>query len=57
MRGTVSKYWTPFFWAKTLGEITRQDIEDFISHLETLPEKAKQEQAKIDRTLKEETER
>jgi integrase len=33
--GAVKKHWTPFFTGKLLGEITRQDIELFIEHLET----------------------
>ncbi|MCL2318910.1 MAG: hypothetical protein FWC45_02405 [Treponema sp.] len=38
---------------KALGEITRQDIEDFISHLESLKEKGEMEQAQIDLELRE----
>ena len=34
--GTVKRYWIPFFTGRLLGEITRQDIEDFIEHFETL---------------------
>ena len=45
------------FKGKSLGEITRQDVEAFITHLETLPEKAKKEQAEIDRALQEESEK
>jgi len=57
MTGSVKKYWVPFFQGKVLGEITRQDIEAFITNLETLPERAKLEQAEIDRALQEEAER
>ena len=46
-----------FHYRKVLGEITRQDVEAFIAHLETLPEKVKKEQAEIDRALQEETEK
>ena len=52
MTQTISRYWKPFFQGKALGEITRQDIEAFITHLETLPEKAKKEQAEIDKALR-----
>jgi integrase len=45
MTGTIKKYWKPFFNGKILGEITRQDIEAFISYLESLSEKAEKEQA------------
>jgi len=45
MTGTIKKYWEPFFNGKILGEITRQDIEAFISYLESLSEKAEKEQA------------
>jgi len=38
MRAAVSKYWLPFFTGKALGEITRQDLEGFISHLESIRE-------------------
>ena len=41
MSGTINRYWVPFFTGKTLGEITRLDIEAFIVYLESLPEKAK----------------
>jgi hypothetical protein len=54
MTGTISRYWAPFFKGKVLGEITRQDIEAFIAHLESLPEKADKEQSEIDRALQEE---
>jgi integrase len=57
MTGAINKYWGPFFKGKVLGEITRKDIETFITNLETLPERAKQEQAEIDRALQEEAER
>jgi len=40
MTGTIKKYWEPFFKGKILGEITRQDIENFIAYLESLPEQA-----------------
>ncbi|MDR2587962.1 MAG: site-specific integrase [Spirochaetales bacterium] len=35
MRATAGKYWLPFFAGKMLGEITRQDLEGFMSHIET----------------------
>jgi integrase len=54
MFGTVKKYWIPFFKGKMLGEITRQDIEDFIMYIEYLEEKAIEDQAVIDRALEEE---
>jgi integrase len=57
MTGTISRYWVPFFKGKVLGEITRQDIEAFIAHLESLPEKADKEQSEIDRALQEEEKR
>jgi integrase len=57
MIGVINKYWVPFFKGKALGEITRSDIEAFITNLETLPERAKQEQAEIDRALQKETEK
>jgi integrase len=56
MTGTINRYWSPFFKGKSLGEITRQDIEAFITYLESLPEKAKKEQAEIDKALQEEAE-
>ncbi|MDR0759877.1 MAG: tyrosine-type recombinase/integrase [Treponema sp.] len=34
MRAAVSKYWTPLFPGKLLGEVARQDIERLITHLE-----------------------
>jgi integrase len=34
MRAAVSKYWLPLFSDKLLGEVTRQDIESLIAHLE-----------------------
>jgi integrase len=37
--GAVKKYWVPYFTGKLLGEITRQDVEAFIEHFETLPER------------------
>jgi len=52
MSGAIKKYWTSFFNGKILGEITRQDIEAFITHLETLPEQAKKSQEEIDKALK-----
>ena len=54
MAGSVQKYWLPYFKGKILGEITRQDIEDFIVYIESLEEKAKEEQEKIDKAIKEE---
>ena len=56
MAGVISKYWIPFFKdkKKSLGEITRKDIEYFIDYLESLEERAKEEQAIIDKTLEEE---
>ncbi|MDR0313787.1 MAG: site-specific integrase [Treponema sp.] len=54
MSGTVKKYWLHFFKGKMLGEITRQDIEDFITYIESLEERAKEEQAEIDMALEEE---
>jgi integrase len=56
MAGVISKYWIPFFsdMKKTVGEITRKDIEKFIDHLESLEEKAIEEQEKIDKFLEEE---
>ena len=56
MAGVISKYWIPFFndQKKSLGEITRKDIESFIDYLESLEEKAIAEQAKIDKALEEE---
>jgi integrase len=53
MTGTVKKYWIPFFKDKLLGEITRQDIEGFIVYLESLEEKAQEEQAMIDKAFEE----
>ena len=38
MRAAVSKYWLPFFAGKILGETIRQDLENFISHLESMRE-------------------
>jgi hypothetical protein len=38
MKAAVSKYWVPVFTNKILGEITRQDVELFINHLETMKE-------------------
>jgi hypothetical protein len=52
MAGSVQKYWLPYFKGKILGEITRQDIEDFIVYIESLEEKAKEEQEKIDKAIK-----
>jgi len=57
MSGAVKKYWIPFFEGKALGEITRQDIEAFISHLETLPEQIRQAQAEMDKASQEDAER
>lgn len=33
----VKKYWEPYFKNKLLGEITRQDIKDFMQYLDGLP--------------------
>ena len=33
---SVERYWVPFFRNRLLGDITRQDIENFIDNLETL---------------------
>jgi len=55
MSGTINRYWAPFFNGKTLGEISRQDIETFIIYLESLPAKAKKEQEEIDKALQEES--
>lgn len=38
MRAAVSKYWAPLFAGKILGEVTRQDVESLITHLETMRE-------------------
>ena len=38
MRAAVSKYWIPLFPGKMLGEVTRQDVEYLITHLETMTE-------------------
>jgi integrase len=56
MSGIINKYWIPYFKdkKKTLGEITRHDIEDFITYLESLKEKGEKEQAQIDNKLIEE---
>jgi integrase len=54
MSGAVKKYWLPFFNEKMLGEITRQNIEDFIIFIESIEERAKEEQAEIDKALEEE---
>ena len=40
--GAVKKYWVPYFSGRLLGELTRQDIESFIEHFETLPETSDQ---------------
>jgi integrase len=56
MTGTIKRYWEPFFKGKMLGEITRLDIEAFITYLESLQEKAEKEQAEIDKALQEENE-
>jgi integrase len=45
MKGSVARYWAPFFKDKLLGEVSAQDIEDFINYLEDVAEKAEQEQA------------
>ena len=55
MSRTINRYWAPFFKGKTLGEISRQDIEAFIIYLESLPEKARKEQEEIDKALQEES--
>jgi integrase len=36
MRAAVSKYWVPLFSGKMLGEVTRQDVENLITSLETI---------------------
>ncbi|MDR0496746.1 MAG: site-specific integrase [Treponema sp.] len=54
MAAIIQKYWTPFFKGRMLGEITRQDIEDFIAYIETLKDKAREEQERIDKALDEE---
>jgi hypothetical protein len=36
MKAAVSKYWSPFFSGKMLGEVTRQDVENLIAGLETI---------------------
>jgi len=54
MTGTVQRYWLPFFKERMLGEITRQDIEDFIDYIESIEERAQEEQAEIDKALEEE---
>jgi len=56
MSGVIAKYWVPFFKdkKKTLGEIARQDVEEFILYLESLKEKGEQEQYQIDLKLIEE---
>ena len=36
--GAVKKYWVPYFAGRLLGEITRQDVESFIDHLDAPPE-------------------
>ena len=36
MRAAVSKYWIPLFPGKILGEATRQDVENLITHLENM---------------------
>ena len=33
---SVERYWMPFFRDRLLGDITRQDIENFMDNLETL---------------------
>ena len=57
MAGIIQKYWIPFFKGKMLGDIVRQDIEDFIVYLESLEEKAQEEQARIDKAFEEKAER
>lgn len=32
----VKNYWIPFFKGKLLGELTKQDLRDFLSHIQTL---------------------
>ncbi|MCL1969849.1 MAG: hypothetical protein FWF65_09955 [Bacteroidetes bacterium] len=54
MAGSVQKYWIPYFKGKILGDITRQDIENFIVYIESLEERAREEQERIDKALKEE---
>jgi hypothetical protein len=43
MKGSVARYWAPFFKDRLLGEISTQDIEDFINYLEDVAEKAESE--------------
>jgi integrase len=57
MTGIIKKYWIPFFDDKILGEVTRSNIEEFISYLETLPKKAEQEQAEWERNRIEQEEK
>ena len=57
MKSSVCKHWIPFFKEKILGETTRQDVENFIDYIESIEEKAIEEQAIIDRELEEENER
>jgi integrase len=45
MKGAVNRYWAPFFKDKLLGELTSQDVEDFITYLEEVAENAEKEQA------------
>ena len=45
--GAVKKYWLPYFKGKLLGEITRQDIEAFIEHFETLSQTSDQRSAGV----------
>jgi integrase len=35
--GSVAKYWIPFFPGRVLGDITWEDVNAFISHMESLP--------------------
>ena len=53
MNGAVCKYWIPFFSGRLLGEITRQDIENFIDHIDSIEERAREEQDGIDKALEE----
>ncbi|MDR0464337.1 MAG: hypothetical protein LBG94_04365 [Treponema sp.] len=53
MNGAVCKYWIPFFDGKLLGEVTRQDVENFVDHIDSIEDRAREEQARIDKALEE----
>ena len=57
MKGVVCKYWSQFFEGRMLGDITRQDVENFIDYIDSFEDRAKEEQEKIDKALEEEIER